>query len=115
MRVIVCGSRSWTDAKAIRNRLSGLHPMRDTIVHGNCHGADKIADDQARSMDFAVEKFPADWQKLGFAAGPIRNQKMADAGADLCIAFRMPGKSNGTDDMIAKAKAAGIPVEVISP
>ena len=114
MRVIVCGSRSWTDADEILNRLIKL-PPQSTIVHGGGRGADAIANQVARSIGFSIEVFAANWIKHGFAAGPIRNYKMADSGADLCIAFRMPGKSNGTDDMIAKAKAAGIPVEVIGP
>jgi hypothetical protein len=41
---------------------------------------------------------------------------MLDEGRpDRVIAFRMPGVSRGTDDMIRRARAAGIPVEVIGP
>ena len=34
---------------------------------------------------------------------------------DRVIAFRMPGESRGTDDMVRRARAAGIPVEVVEP
>lgn len=115
MRVIVCGSRDWQDRVAIRSRLMAFAPMRVTIVHGNSRGADKIADHEARSLQLAVEPHSANWAEYGLSAGPIRNREMVDLGADLCIAFRLPGKSSGTDDMITKAKAAGIPVETIVP
>jgi DNA-binding MurR/RpiR family transcriptional regulator len=38
---------------------------------------------------------------------------MADAGADLCIAFSDQPVTRGTADMVRRAKAAGIPVWVI--
>lgn len=62
---------------------------------------------------FNVQRFSADWEKHGKAAGPIRNRDMLKSGADLVIAFRMDGESRGTDDMIAIAVAAGVPVVVI--
>jgi hypothetical protein len=120
MRVIVCGSRTWTDRGAIFDRLNELRPPL-RIVHGSCSsGADKIADDwclraHVLGEDVAAERYPAEWGEYGKAAGMIRNTRMASAGAELCLAFRMPGKSNGTDDMVKKARAAGIPVEVITP
>jgi len=58
-----------------------------------------------------AEPHPADWERHGRAAGPIRNQEMADAGADLCIAFPY-GIGKGTYDMIERARKAGIPVEI---
>lgn len=65
----------------------------------------------------------AEWQKHGTAAGPIRNQRMLDYGKpDLVLAFPSPvrglvdprtGNKTGTGDMVAKARAAGVPVKVI--
>ena len=45
-------------------------------------------------------------------AGHRRNQAMADAGADVCIAFWRDG-SPGTKGMIRIAEGAGIPTQVI--
>lgn len=42
-------------------------------------------------------------------AGFIRNQRMVDTGADVCLAFPR-GESKGTYDCAKRAKAAGIPV-----
>lgn len=58
-----------------------------------------------------TEPHPADWSTHGKAAGPIRNQQMADARADLCLAF--PG-GKGISDMVRRAERAGIPVRHIT-
>lgn len=43
-------------------------------------------------------------------AGPIRNQAMVDAGAEMCLAFhRAISASKGTKDCARRAIAAGIP------
>jgi hypothetical protein len=121
MRVIVCGSRDWGDGGAIHTALSGLpgEHREITIVHGVCsrkvggiqRSADMLADFYARELGFDVERHPADWDRYGKAAGVIRNQKMAELGADLLIAFQRDG-SSGTADMILQAQQRDIPVEV---
>ena len=118
-RVIVCGSRSWSDVAAIWDRLDALkRPV--IIVHGGCHGADMAARGWVQTLIYCGVRgvseiaFLANWQSHGRKAGPLRNQAMADAGADLCIAF-WDGSSRGTRDMIRRAEAAGIPVEIVAP
>jgi hypothetical protein len=83
------------------------------VVHGAAAGADTHAGGIARSMALQVEEFPADWDKHGKKAGPIRNREMLATKPDLVIACRMMGVSRGTDDMIAIAVAAGVPVRII--
>lgn len=116
MRVLVCGSRNWTNALAIEHRLVGL-PEGTVIIHGATRGADSIAGSIARECcGLWEEPYSADWSRYGKAAGPIRNQQMLDQGRpDLVIAFHADlSKSKGTADMVRRAKKAGIPVEVIS-
>ena len=114
MRVIVCGSRDWHDVDAIRRALARLpFPHETVIVHGDARGADKQAGEIARTMGFRVEAHPAEWSKWGRIAGPKRNQKMLDLGADLVLAFQL-NASTGTNDMILKAARAGVPVEIDS-
>jgi hypothetical protein len=85
------------------------------IVHGaNLQGADRHAADWARENEIAQEPHPADWARHGRAAGPIRNQEMIDAGADVCLAFPLP-QSRGTVDCIRRAKEAGITVIEAAP
>lgn len=111
VRVIVTGSRYWTDAAIVRRILSTL-PPGSTVVHGGARGLDTIADNVALGMGLSVERHTAPWSEFGKAAGTARNQWMADAGADRCYAFPLPG-SVGTWDMVNRAKAAGIPTQIV--
>ena len=78
------------------------------IVHGNNPaGIDHAVGIFFRMYGFQVEARSADWKAYGRAAGPIRNQEMINAGADLCIGFPK-GRSVGTRDCIRRAKKAEI-------
>lgn len=55
-------------------------------------------------------EYEADWDKHGKAAGPIRNQEMAEY-ADALIAV-WDGESRGTRDMIDKALDEGLDIYV---
>lgn len=114
MRVIVCGSRDWTDAAPIKRVLSTLLVGDPdlVVIEGEARGADCIARDVARRLGVPVERFPADWS-LGRRAGPIRNQAMLDSGVDLVVAFHSDiRRSRGTADMVRRASAAGVPVRL---
>lgn len=112
IRVLVCGSRNWTDEVAIRRAFDDL-PPGSTIIHGGARGADSIAERLAIEMDFNMRAFHAQWDTLGKAAGPERNQRMIDEGKpDLVIAFPLPD-SRGTWDMVSRAKRAGVEVRVV--
>lgn len=115
MRVIVCGSRRWRDPAQVKSRLARV-PSDATIVHGACpSGIDAWVDwlyGLPANSRFTIERHPAEWKKYGRGAGPLRNQKMADLGADLCIAFA-DRLSGGTWDMVTRARKAKIPVEVV--
>lgn len=111
MRVIVCGSRDWTDREAIAGRLFDL-PPGSTIVHGNAKGADRIAGQEGQKLGHLIEMHPANWEAHGKSAGPIRNRIMAELGADLCLAF-WDGHSRGTAHMVDCAEKRGIPLELV--
>ena len=111
MRVLITGSRHWSDWGAIAAELEGFDD--DTvIVTGGARGADRMAQDVAYEMGYSVAIYQAEWDKYGRQAGPGRNQRMVDAGADLCLAFPLAG-SMGTWDCVRRARAAGIPVKVV--
>lgn len=114
-RVLFCGSRTWVESIPIYRHIAALDPG-DVVIHGGARGADSIADGAARRSGLTVEVYRADWPREGKAAGPIRNQRMLTEGRpDRVIAFRMPGESRGTDDMVRRARAAGVPVEIVEP
>ena len=116
MRILVTGSREWTDWRLLHEVLEeitkGIYACEITLVHGAClSGADALAGDLARCAGWTEECHPADWNLHGKAAGPIRNQEMTDLGADICVAFFKTGAGNkGTGHCAARAEAAGIPV-----
>jgi hypothetical protein len=89
-------------------------PERPVLVHGACGGADAMADALWKLWGWPTEPHPADFALLGRAAGPQRNTRMVDLGADLCLAFPLPG-SRGTKDCVQRARAAGIPVRIYGP
>lgn len=117
MRVLVTGSRTWTDKAVIHHALAMAWRLWDsvgtlTIVHGGALGADAIANAwgtyrKERGWLIDVECHPADWDGLGKSAGPVRNQEMIGAGADLCLAF-IHNKSRGASHCAAIARQAGI-------
>jgi hypothetical protein len=92
----------------VAGALDGIHRATPIIVHGAAEGADALAERWAKAEFIGRHRFPAQWDKYGKAAGPIRNQAMIDKGKpDLVVAF--PG-DRGTADMGRRAKAAGIKV-----
>lgn len=122
-RVIICGGRDDDQCSSMcRVLLIGLaERYRDNlvVVTGAARGVDSMADATARSLGIKTEEFPAGWTTHGRAAGHIRNQAMLEAGARLVIAFKENFNwaldRGGTEDMVRRAKAAGVPVYVVQP
>ena len=108
-KVLVCGGREFDNYKLLRDTLDKVvGDEQCVIVSGMARGADFLGVRYANEMGDLVEEYPADWNKHGRAAGPIRNQQMLDEGKpDLVVAF--PG-GKGTAHMIRIAKKAGINV-----
>ena len=114
VRVLVCGSRDWTDYEMISAALTScaLSGSPITVVHGAARGADSLAGRWARNYGVTEEAHPADWTGRGRAAGPIRNKLMLDLGADYVLAFKddfdMTMRRGGTENMVKIALAAGV-------
>lgn len=114
-RVLVTGSRDWSDAEALHEALDAqLGRWPDMVlVHGGARGADSLAGRWAAGRGVPVEVYRADWDTHGRAAGHIRNGVMVRAGADVCIAAPL-GPSRGTRGCMEPARRAGIPVLVVT-
>ena len=76
-----------------------------TVISGHCRGVDIMAKKYAAERDYQIMLFPAQWQKYGSAAGPIRNKKMAEI-CDCVIAF-WDYSSKGTGSLIRYAEKLG--------
>ena len=121
-RIIIAGSREFNDYRKMVTKLDelGIHllaTMDDIeIVSGHCSGADICGEKFAKAYNYPLKIFPADWDKYGKAAGPIRNEQMAKYAAEadrgMLIAFPI-GESKGTRNMIKLAKQYGLEVSVI--
>jgi hypothetical protein len=127
MRILVTGSRDWTDRDAVYRALNWAcesyrlnfkpdrygntmpDPSKVTVVHGHCRtGADAIADDWCVSAFLEPERHPADWNgPAGKGAGFARNAEMVASGVDLCLAF-IKNNSKGATHAAQLAQKAGI-------
>lgn len=117
MRVIVTGSRKWEDKAAVYDALNSIYMEHGpfVVVHGACStGADAIAHTWVELANQLVrvgeEQFPAAWEARGKRAGPERNERMIQAGADLVLAFPLPD-GTGTQHTMKLAREAGIPIK----
>lgn len=130
--VLVTGTRHATPAdwREAVHGVMALHLARIgdgsmRVVHGAARGIDTIADDWVRERQgrwrVSTERYPADWDSQGRAAGPIRNAEMRDRVLDLqrmgwevavCAFTDDITASKGTAGMCRLASAAGLPVTV---
>lgn len=119
MRILITGSRDWTDkvtiAQAIREAwLVAGRPYGVVVVTGGARGADYIAGVYAKRLGFSVEVHKVtqdEWAASGPAAGPQRNKLMVDLGADVCLAF-IRNESRGATGCAEMAQKAGIPTHI---
>jgi len=80
------------------------------VVSGGASGVDALGERYAKENGIPLRIFPADWDKHGNAAGPIRNKQMADY-ADALIAL-WDGQSKGTASMVSLAKLRGLKIYI---
>lgn len=113
---VICGGRDFTDAEMFDSAMGDLIRLRGMpgdVVQGGASGADDMAKAWAHRHAVGSWTVPADWQKHGRAAGPIRNQTMLDKySPHLVVAF--PG-GKGTADMVRRSRKAGVDVAEIKP
>jgi hypothetical protein len=112
-RVLLTGSRTWCAGHLLRQVLSVPRwPADAVLVHGGARGADTLADQlwtgwlERRSE---VHALPDGWWR-GPGGGQVpllRDQRMVDAGADVCLAF-IRQNSKGASTTAAMAEAARI-------
>lgn len=112
-KIIIAGTRYFDDYELMKATLDPYLKGRTDveIVSGGANGADKLGEQYANEHGFPVKRFPADWEKYGRKAGPIRNGEMADY-ADGCFIF-WDGKSRGTKSMITLAKDKHVALKVV--
>jgi len=108
MKLIVAGGRDFVPSAIDKEILKDLVKQYGIteIVSGGAKGADSFGEEYAIENKLKVTKFPANWNKYGRGAGPIRNKEMADY-ADAVLLY--PG-GRGTSSMKALALQKGLQV-----
>lgn len=131
MRLLVCGSRTWSTEEqyhCVADEIEALAPS--LVMHGGAKGADECADMWCRTPpdEIPLLVFRANWNADGKAAGPIRDARMlADGKPDRGLAFGplwkretpiglsgIPYRRTGTGDMVSKMLRAGLPVRWVA-
>jgi hypothetical protein len=117
VKVVVFGSRTWTDRHMIDRRLGQL-PRASTVVHGASPGggADEIANFYAHVWGHSVIRVPisyVDYRKTKRQAPILRTIRMFDEHPDveLAIGF-MVGETPGSAFTRDEARRRGIQVEI---
>jgi len=121
--ILVAGTRTFSDYDLLKETLNELlrsnFLINDVTVHivaGGARGADTLAAKYAHDWGFELHEFPADWNKYGKAAGPIRNKQMHEFIKShkhrICVCF-WDGKSRGTKHNFELAKQYGTPLKII--
>lgn len=106
-KVLVTGSRDFTDVSIIQSALADERPGSMLVIHGGARGADSIAGQLARDAYGVHEVIvPALWDKNGKrAAGPMRNAAMLDLKPDVVLAFFKQGAANiGSNQCVREAE-----------
>jgi hypothetical protein len=103
------------DIETVDKVLSTINPS--LLIHGAAKGADTLCAEWAEVNNVEVEVFPANWERYGRRAGPLRNismlertlKLMSDGSSAICAAFPLPD-SVGTRHMMRLACESGIVV-----
>lgn len=111
MKLALVGSRTYENWHDFQDAVVATLKEWDTtteevecIISGGAKGADSLAERFAREHNIKMVVFKPEWQRLGRAAGLMRNTDIVNACTHV-IAFPSPSGS-GTQDSIRKAKAA---------
>jgi YspA, cpYpsA-related SLOG family len=123
VRLLICGSRNWSDDVAIdelllaalyRVAVEGDGPL--VVLQGGARGADRLARERCEYHTVRCEQYDADWQRDGRRAGVLRNLDMLNQGRpDRVVAFTddFANPHSGTRHMCQIALRAGLPVRLV--
>ena len=120
-KIIIAGTRDFAD-ETLPNKVLNETPFKihEVVSGGNATwdrerkkyvGADYLGEVWARTHNLPLKIIAPDWNRMGRAAGPLRNEKMAKY-ADGAIVF-WNEESKGSKNMIDNMIQLGKPVQVV--
>jgi hypothetical protein len=107
MRVLVAGSKFWTDEKTLTGGLELAWEPGAVLVTGTCpEGAEELAARCWRRWGGKVERWGFDWDQPQGTVVSSRHRRMLEAGADMCLTFRDMAGPHSLGQM---SRYAGVP------
>jgi len=108
VKVIIAGGRDIDDPDLLEEALDDFPYEITEVVCGLAPGVDLLGKSWAKRNDIPVVEFPAEWDRYGKLAGPIRNRKMAKYADVLLLIWNglSPGSANMSKEMIKERKPA---------
>lgn len=110
MKTIIAGSRTVVNIGVVESAIASSGWRPTVVLSGTARGVDQLGELWAKANAVPIERFPANWAKLGKSAGYVRNVEMAE-NAEALIAI-WDGVSRGTKHMIDIATRKGLVVFV---
>jgi predicted Rossmann fold nucleotide-binding protein DprA/Smf involved in DNA uptake len=116
-RVIVAGSRDFTDYALLERKLDAIFlnskPEEVAIISGGAQGADCLGERYAHVRSLQLIQVYARWNAYGRRVGYVRNKLMAEIATHLVAFWDGKIEGSGTKMMIDLAEQQGLPVRVI--
>lgn len=116
-RIIICGGLSFHDNDLLGTYVDDIIQQFPNceIISGHARGADTLGEEYAKQHNIPLKVFPAEWNKYGKAAGPIRNGQMLKYAitADAMVIAFWDGHSRGTKNMLEQARRAGVECKIV--
>jgi|GEM_PF-2165744 hypothetical protein len=111
--LLITGTRRLIDTWELQEWL--CRQEYTTLLCGGAGGTDAGAAEMAREMGREVMEILPDYARHGAKAAPVlRNQQLVNEAARRgarVVAWQPDGPTNGTQDTLRRALAAGLPVE----
>ena len=106
MKVIIAGSRYLRDYAVVEDAVQAAFEKKgiwiSEVISGHePNGADIKGEQFAHEYGYPVSLYRADWDRYGFAAGPLRNATMARNAHALILIW--DGTSRGSASMLSQA------------
>ena len=115
MRLLVAGSRGFTDYDEVAHVLSNASHCLDRpvtlVISGGARGVDRHAEWWAFEWNYPMKVMPAEWDRYGKSAGYRRNVEMVEE-CDAAIVL-WDGESRGTKHTMDLLAAKGIPRVIV--
>ena len=115
-KIIVAGPRDYNNKDFVFAKLDEIlstYSEEIHIIEGGAAGVDSLSKQYARTNYIPFTEYPADWDRYGRSAGPIRNAEMANDADELIAFVYKQYFSKGTHNMINTARKKGLTIHVV--